>query len=184
MSKISKQSKSDHQSSSNTSKVQGMVLPRNLQQLESKQGQSGQIQSAISGSLIKSLTVLDEFKHGFPSNGLSVASNKWWGSGSPGDFEYINATETGRECRPKCEDVADDDSNAKKKAEGEQENSNSTLQGASLLTAMRKRALEEGREALKLGVFMSHRAHKIGKKEKSLMRNIFQSSLPKGWIDD
>ncbi|KAK3446265.1 hypothetical protein EUGRSUZ_A01998 [Eucalyptus grandis] len=78
-----------------------MALPRSSQQPESKQGQSGQIQSVISGSLIKSLAVLDEFKYGFPSNGLSVTSNKWWGSGSPGDFAYIDATETGRECRPK-----------------------------------------------------------------------------------
>ncbi|XP_030462854.1 uncharacterized protein LOC115682699 [Syzygium oleosum] len=161
-----------------------MALPRNSQQLESKQGQSGQIQSVISGSLIKSLTVLDEFKHGFPSNGLSVASNKWWGSGNPGDFDYIDATETGRECRPKCQDMADGGSNAEKKPEGEKENSDSTLRGASLLTAVRKRALEEGREAFKLGVFRSHRAQKIGKKEKSLMLGIFQSSQPKGWIDD
>ncbi|KAK3446267.1 hypothetical protein EUGRSUZ_A02000 [Eucalyptus grandis] len=68
-----------------------MLLPRNLQQLESKQGQSRQIQSVISGSLIKSLTVLDEFKYGFPSNGLSFTSNKRCRSGSPGDFEYIDA---------------------------------------------------------------------------------------------
>ncbi|XP_048127606.1 uncharacterized protein LOC115729112 [Rhodamnia argentea] len=161
-----------------------MALPRNPQQLESKQGQSGQIQSVISGSLIKSLTVLDEFKYGFPSNGLSVASNKWWGSGSLGDFDYIHATETGRECRTKCKDVADDGSSDEKKPEGEKENRDSTLQGSSLLMAVRKRALDEGREALKLGVFRSHHARKIGKTEKSLMLNIFQSSLPKGWMDD
>lgn len=161
-----------------------MALPRNSQQQESKQVQSGQIQSVISGSLIKSLTVLDEFKHGYPSNGLSVASNKWWGSGSPGDFDYIDATETGRECRPKCEDAADDGSNAEKKPESGKENSDDSLRGTSLLTAVRKRALEEGQEAIKMGAFRSHHAHKIGKKEKSLMVNIFQSSLPKGWIYD
>ncbi|KAL3754833.1 hypothetical protein ACJRO7_001999 [Eucalyptus globulus] len=160
MSKIRKQSKSDHQSSSNKSKGQGMALPRSSQQPESKQGQSGQIQSVISGSLIKSLAVLDEFKYGFPSNGLSVTSNKCWGSGSPGDFAYIDATETGRECRPKWRQC-------------EKETSNATLRGASLPRAIRKRALEEGREALKLGVFMSHHAHKIGKEEKSVMLNIF-----------
>ncbi|KAL3754838.1 hypothetical protein ACJRO7_002004 [Eucalyptus globulus] len=160
MSKIRKQSKSAHQSSSNTLKVQGMVLLRSSQQLESKQGQSGQIQSVISGSLIKSLVVLDEFKYGFPSNGLFVTSNKWWGSGSPGDFEYIDATETGRECRPKWRQC-------------EKETSDAILWGASLPTTIRKRALEEGREALKCGVFMSHHAHKIGKEEKSLMLNIF-----------
>ncbi|KAL3754724.1 hypothetical protein ACJRO7_001912 [Eucalyptus globulus] len=159
MSKKSKQSESDHQRSSNTWKVWGMVLPRNLQQPESKQGQSGHIQSVISGSLIKSLTVLDEFKYGFPSNGLSVTSNKWWGSGSPGDFEYIDADQS--------------------KPEDEKENSDSTLWGPSLLTAIRKRALEEGREALRPSVFMSHHAHEIGKEEKSPMLNIFQSSLPK-----
>ncbi|KAK3446272.1 hypothetical protein EUGRSUZ_A02009 [Eucalyptus grandis] len=130
-----------------------MVLPRSSQQPESKQRQSGQIQSVISGSLIKSLAVLDEFKYGFPSNGLYVTSNEWWGSGSPEDFEYIDATET--------------------ETEGEKETSDATLWGASLTTAIRKRALEEGREALKLGVFMSHHAHKIGKEEKSVMLNIF-----------
>ncbi|KAL3754844.1 hypothetical protein ACJRO7_002010 [Eucalyptus globulus] len=140
MSKIRKQSKSYHQSSNNTSKVQGMVLPCSSQQPESKQRQSGQIQSVISGSLIKSLAVLDEFKYGFPSNGLYVTSNEWWGSG---------------------------------KNEGEKETSDATLWGASLTTAIRKRALEEGREALKLGVFMSHHAHNIGKEEKSVMLNIF-----------
>ncbi|KAL3754835.1 hypothetical protein ACJRO7_002001 [Eucalyptus globulus] len=127
MSKIMKQSKSDHQSSSNTLKVRGMLLPRNLQQLESKQGQSRQIQSVISGTDI-------------------------------------------HRCRLKCDNVADDGSNAEKKPEDEKENSDSTLRGASLLTAIRKRALEEGME--------------IGKEEKSLMLNIFQSSLPKRWIND
>lgn len=48
--------------------------------------------------------------------------------------------------------MADDGSNAEKKPEDEKENSDSTLRGASLLTAIRKRALEEGMEALKLGV--------------------------------
>jgi len=89
--------------------------------VNSKQGQSEQIQSVVSGSLIKSLAVLDEFEYGFPSNGLSVTSNKRWVSGSPGDFEYVDATETGRECRPKCDNVADDRSNAEKKPEGEKE---------------------------------------------------------------
>ncbi|KAL3739546.1 hypothetical protein ACJRO7_020888 [Eucalyptus globulus] len=137
-----------------TPKSQVMVLRRDSQQQESKQGQIGQIRRSWMNSVMDFLLMA-----------CQRPQIKWWGSGGPGDFDYIDAIETNRECRPKCEEIGDDGSNA----ESEKVNSDPTLPGTGLLTAVRKKALEQGREALKLGVFRSHHAGKIGKKEKSLM---------------
>ncbi|XP_031389832.1 uncharacterized protein LOC116202428 [Punica granatum] len=163
MQTINKQSGSRNQVTG-TSK---QAVPHNLQQ------QSTRLPTAVSGSLTKGLTLLDEFKNGFPSEGLSVASNRWWGSDS-GD-----ETETKEDGEQKADDAA-----AEMKPEEEKGSSGVDLTGTSLLTAVRKRAAEEGRAALKLGVFKSRRVHDIGDQERNLLLGLFHSSLPKEWTDN
>lgn len=142
-----------------------------------------------STSLTKGMTVLDEFKYGFPSDGLSTASNKWWGSSSPYACEGISedGAETDGNDKDQSKEMTGDGPGTvivdKEKSEGGEEKSNIGPQGVDLLTCVRKGAVEEGREALKLGVFQGHGMNKLGKRERTLLLRIFNSSLPKQWID-
>lgn len=135
-------------------------------------------------------TTLDEFKYGFPSGGLSTTSNKWWGSsgGVPDDSA---------DSKKKAEEGADVSKHMKaqlkdteKKEEAGTEMSGAgkeamkTPEGAALLREIRKRAVEEGREALKLGVFQGYGVKKLGKREKIMLLQIFSSTLPSSWIHD
>lgn len=124
--------------------------------------------TAVGGSLAKGQTLLDEFKNGFPSEGLSVVSNKWWGSNS-GDEE-----ETKKDSKHKS-----DDATIEMKSQGESESSNMNLSGTTLLTAVRRKAATEGQEALNLGVFRGRSIHDIGDRERALLLGLFHSSLPK-----
>ncbi|CAB4267507.1 unnamed protein product [Prunus armeniaca] len=71
-------------------KSQGITVSPPAQQQGSKNVQTGRPQNILTLSLTKGNTTYDEFKHGFPSDGLSTASNKWWGSNSPDGYESIH----------------------------------------------------------------------------------------------
>lgn len=186
LSKIGRESGS--QQSNKESKLQGPAVPHNLQQQGSKTVQTGRPQNLFSMSLTKGITTLDEFKYGFPLDGLSTASNKWWGSSSPDGYEGIqgDGAVTNEDDKHQCEEVAGDGSSIvivdKEKCEGGKEGSNIGPQGTGLLTTVRKRTVEEGREALKLGVFRGYGVNKLGRRERTLLLRIFRSSLPKQWI--
>ncbi|KAI4308103.1 hypothetical protein L6164_031210 [Bauhinia variegata] len=70
----------------------------------------------------------------------------------------------------------------KEASETETVKDDGNVEGAAVLTAVRKRAAEEGREALKLGVVRGYGAKKLGKGERMLLLNIFHSSLSGSWI--
>lgn len=135
-------------------------------------------------------TTLDEFKYGFPSEGLSTTSNKWWGSSGGGPDDSADS-------KKKVEDGADvskhmkgqlEDTEKKEEADTEMSEAGKeavkTPKGAALLREIRKRAMEEGREALKLGVFRGYGVKKLGKREKIMLLQIFSSTLPSSWIHD
>ncbi|KAI4325177.1 hypothetical protein MLD38_030596 [Melastoma candidum] len=138
-----------------------------------------QPQVISTGSSGKGMTVLDEFVHGFPSEGLSVVSYKWWKSDNPqggkSDITVIDVDEvssTGEVAGP-----------GRSSDEDKRNTSSSpSPQGPQLLKSIRKRAVTEGREARKLGVFRGWPGREISKKEKVLLLGIFQSSLPEGWL--
>ncbi|KAL3572626.1 hypothetical protein D5086_026530 [Populus alba] len=67
---------------------------------------------------------------------------------------------------------------------GKMESNEIDPQGTGLLTSVRKRAVEEGREARKLGVYRTYGVNKLGRKQRALLLRIFGSSLPKQWIQD
>ncbi|KAK4275572.1 hypothetical protein QN277_018630 [Acacia crassicarpa] len=145
----------------------------------------------ISSNLPKGMTsTLDEFKYGFPLEGLSTTSNKWWGSSVGGPDDSADS-------KKKAEDGADVSKHVKgqlrdteKKEEADTEMSEAgkeavkTPEGAALLREIRKRAVEEGREAHKLGVFRGYGVKKLGKREKIMLLQIFSSTLPSSWIHD
>lgn len=121
---------------------------------------------------------LDEFKYGFPSDGLAVVSHKWWESSSD-DMSCnvsIEGGEKSHEQELKSEESGDVAA-GKGLETGKDENDND-LRGTGLLSHLRKRAAEEGKQALRLGVYRGFGVSKLGTKERKLLSWIFKSSLP------
>lgn len=170
----------------NMSKLHGVSSPTNLQQQGSQNTVVGQLQVLLNPSLTKGSMALDEFKFGFPSDGLSTATYKWWSSSSSegNRSTHVEEAETDEVDKNQFEEKADGSaisivsneiSGSLKKV------TNIDPQGLGLLTAIRKRTVEEGEEALRLGVH-KHCKRKLGRKKRLLLLQIFGSSLPKEWV--
>ncbi|KAF5732498.1 protein NLP3-like [Tripterygium wilfordii] len=184
LAKALRQSGSEYQNN-DVSKLQGISSPpRKLPQPGSKEIQIGRPQV-----LTKGMSTLDEFKHGFPSDGLSSVTYKWWGSSSPQRDEGIDSSEAKSDEleKPQSEGKADTGASSVKMDEEKPGKGgvkvHSGLEGTGLLTAVRKKAAEEGRETLKLHVRRKYGVNKLGRKDRRLLIRIFDSSLPKGWIN-
>ncbi|XWS41047.1 hypothetical protein CRYUN_Cryun17cG0047400 [Craigia yunnanensis] len=183
LSKVHRQSISQPQNNE-LSKLQGVTAVPNLQQQGTKSIQSGQALNFGHQSLMTGMTMSDEFKYGFPSDGLSITTNKWWGNSKSDGHEVIvvDGAESEGEDKHQSVEKPDDMANEKHDENGKLEDGIDP-QGSGLLTAVRKRAVEEGREALKLGVYRGYGIKKLGRREASLLLRIFKSSLPKDWIN-
>ncbi|XVF60758.1 hypothetical protein PTKIN_Ptkin08bG0074000 [Pterospermum kingtungense] len=181
LSKVHRQSNSQPQNNE-PSKSQGVAAVPNLQQQGTKNIQIGQALNFGHQSLMTGMTMSDEFKYGFPSDGLSMTTNKWWGSNkSEGHEVVVDEAETEGEDKNQSVEKPDDMANEKPDENGKLEDGVGA-QGSGLLTAVRKRAVEEGREALKLGVYRGYGIKKLGRREASLLLRIFKSSLPNDWM--
>uniref|UniRef100_A0A5B7BEG7 RWP-RK domain-containing protein n=2 Tax=Davidia involucrata TaxID=16924 RepID=A0A5B7BEG7_DAVIN len=167
--------------------VQEMSKSRSItmQQQGNKNIQNGRSQNLHSLNLTKgTLASLDEFKYGFPLDGLSTASNKWWGSSSGNENFHGNGGEDVQEDEQQSKELVDDGARLLldiENLESERDESDMGPQRMGSLTTVRKRAVEEGREALKLGVYRSYGANRLGRREKVLLLQIFKSSLPSQW---
>ncbi|XP_010241340.1 PREDICTED: uncharacterized protein LOC104585973 isoform X2 [Nelumbo nucifera] len=124
---------------------------------------------------------VDEFKYGFPTDGLSTITVKWWGSSSPdGTEDDVFGDETDQEDKQQSPEKADSScltTEEKKPDKGTGENEIGP-QGTGLLSSVRKRAAQEGREALKLGYCRNTGAYKLARREEILLLKVFGSSLP------
>uniref|UniRef100_A0A2P2IL53 RWP-RK domain-containing protein n=2 Tax=Rhizophora mucronata TaxID=61149 RepID=A0A2P2IL53_RHIMU len=174
---------SQHQNNESP-RIQGTVSPRKLQHQGGKDSQTARQPNVITPGLMKGMTTLDEFKHGFPSDGLSVATNKWWGSSSPDGYTATNVggNETDEDTKHESETKLDGSANLvnmdEDKPENHPEQTSFGSQDVGLLVAARKRAVQEGKEALKHGVYRSFRVNRLSRKEKALLLRIFGSSFP------
>jgi len=166
------------QANDGRTKAQGVTVHQNSHQQGNKSVESGRTQNLPNTVLAKGMTTLDEFKYGFPSESLSTTSNKWWGWSDCDDRTHTN--QDGAKSQP---EESGGEAEKKECETGKAESSEETCQGSSLLRTVRKRAVEEGREAFKLGVLRGYRVNKLGKREKILLHQIFGSSLPKSWMD-
>lgn len=156
-------------------------------------------------------TYLDDFKQGFPKNGLSSVSKKWWGSSGsistedvPEDSETNEAKLTSRKSNESSQGIElgtaiENDSKLASEVDGflkEGKSSDSEsisklashmgsrdedLMHISILSRTRKRNAENGRKALKLAVTNGYGTYKIGDKYKGLLERIFGSPLPRQW---
>ncbi|OMP05915.1 Plant regulator RWP-RK [Corchorus olitorius] len=181
LSKIHRLSSSQQQNNE-VSKLQGVAAQPNLQQQGTKNIQTGQPLNFGHQSLMTGMTMSDEFKYGFPSDGLSIITNKWWGSSKSDDNDDTNVDGTETDGEDKNQSIEKPDGADEKPEENGKVEDGVGPQGSGLLTAIRKRAVEEGREALKLGVYRHCGMKRLGKKEASLLLRIFKSSLPKEWL--
>ncbi|XP_058095234.1 uncharacterized protein LOC131240787 isoform X2 [Magnolia sinica] len=164
----------------------GASLPDHLlPQQGSRFFQSGrQNQNLIHSSHARTIpTYLDEFKQGFPSDGLSSVSMRWWGSMNLDDAEKIPKEEPTNivAAEQKSHEFPSDGEMTEGKPERDTEKDAIGPQGAALLSSVRKRAVEDGREAVKLSVARGYGPYKLGRKERVLLAQVFQSSYPSIW---
>ncbi|KAK3032508.1 hypothetical protein RJ639_036175 [Escallonia herrerae] len=131
--------------------------------------QSGRPQDMYSSYMAKKPPAsLDEFKYGFPSDGLSTASNKWWGSSIDGNGNGRHGGENIQQDTRHSNELVDEGldmlcSGVGKSGSGTDE-SNIGHQGTGLLAAVREKAVVEGRKALKLGVYRCYGERRLSRR--------------------
>eukprot|EP01018_Ginkgo_biloba_P009593 Gb_00222 [translate_table: standard] len=156
-------------------------------------------------------TYLDEFKQGFPKNGLSSVSNRWWGNiasvntqSAPESSQSSKAFPKGRELDKSqgsevsmitekdstlisqmgCvlkDEKANSDSEGISMLAGNMGLHDEDLMHVSILSRTRKKSAEKGRKALKLAVTRGYSVCKLGDKDKSLLAQIFGFPLQSLW---
>ncbi|PIN25625.1 hypothetical protein CDL12_01628 [Handroanthus impetiginosus] len=129
-------------------------------------------------------SIVDEFKYGFPSDGLSSVSFRWWGNKS--DSDNGADTEQGSEDAEKSEQQSKDSTDTtvdEEVTEGKKNETDSNTQWASSLSALRKKTAKEGKQALKLGVYRVDSVKTLDRNKKKALLQIFKSSLPSEWAD-
>lgn len=119
---------------------------------------------------------LDEFKYGFPSTGLSECSNRWWGSSFVGNGVSKEEKKSSSELKEASKVQVDVSASMREeKTDNMAEDSECDKKNEVSLSAIRKRALEEGKKALKLSVLKKYGADKLGNEQKILLRRLFQT---------
>ncbi|MBA0814251.1 hypothetical protein Gohar_020091, partial [Gossypium harknessii] len=158
-------------------KLQGGSALPNLQQQGIRNIQTAQALNFSHQSLMTGAAMSDEFKFGFPSDGLSVITNKWWGSSKSDCNEVSDADGAETEGEDKHQTIEEPDYMANDKPDQNGKIGDGiSPQGSSLLAAIRKRSMEEGREALELGVYK-------GRGMKRLDSSSFKSDEEKTSLD-
>ena len=130
-------------------------------------------------------TYLDDFKHGFPSNGLASASTKWWGTSSIESYEEIDSAKsvTNKEEKQEYCKLANEPSSCMMIDEQTDSNGKDgaiTTDPSAFLVSLRKRAVDCGRESIQVGL-SNCESDKLGKRKRLLLVQIFGSSLPDQW---
>ncbi|XP_073110452.1 uncharacterized protein [Elaeis guineensis] len=133
-------------------------------------------------------TFMDEFKYGFPANGLSSVSVKWWGSGNKEDTERMLPEESGtiKEENKEPHELSNETSNGIVK---DDHPDHSTQDVASVtgpttsFCSLRRKAVEHGCETLKGGISKGYTSYKLGKRQRLALLQVFKSSLPDQWMD-
>ncbi|KAE8725396.1 Glucan synthase-like 7 [Hibiscus syriacus] len=183
LSKVHWQSSQSQPQNNEQPKLQRSAAVLNVKQQGAKSMQTAQALNFSHHSLMIGTKMSDEFKFGFPSDGLSIATNKWWGSSKSDGHEAVDVdgAETEGEDKHQSIEEPDDMANDKPDENGKLQD-NVSPQGSALLAAVRKRALEEGQEALKLGIQSGRGMKKPSSRKASLLLRLFKSSSPSEWF--
>uniref|UniRef100_A0A1D1ZED8 Uncharacterized protein n=2 Tax=Anthurium amnicola TaxID=1678845 RepID=A0A1D1ZED8_9ARAE len=118
---------------------------------------------------------VDEFKYGFPVDGLSLSTPQWWGSCSSGS--------TGKSLQSEfpCEDEEPHTEKSSLNSPDKAREPGNKSKPVSLLCSVRKRAVVDGEESIKLGISRGYGRYRLGTNERSILIQIFKSSLPRQW---
>ncbi|XP_010558869.1 PREDICTED: uncharacterized protein LOC104827393, partial [Tarenaya hassleriana] len=119
---------------------------------------------------------VDGLKCGFPSDGLSTVTYKWWGSSSEGRND---AKDRGESIEGKFQ--ADTNGDDMKQEDGTAGDEFASVRPDSLV-AVRKRVAEEGREADKLCLDRGFGSKELNRRDQALLSQVFKSPLPKDWV--
>ncbi|CAN4097017.1 unnamed protein product [Withania somnifera] len=139
------------------------------QQQGTRNFRSGSLPHFRISNLTKGTSVsYDEFKYGFPSSGLSTTTYRWWGNKSPDPNEDIRLND---------DDAKNSTEQAEKIAEKAKCWTSVDSSGTTLLTDVRKRAVKEGKETLKLGVYRGRSANMLDSTKRKILRQVFKSYL-------
>ncbi|KAG5569284.1 hypothetical protein H5410_059050 [Solanum commersonii] len=146
-----------------------MEMPRAgafSQQQGTRNFQSGSSPHFRISNLTKGTSVYDEFKYGFPSDGLSTATYRWWGNKSPdGNHDSKLNDDNAKNSTEQAENIAE-----KSKCHTSVDST-----GTTLLTDVRKRAVKEGKEMLRLGVYRGHSAKMFDSTKRKILHQVFKS---------
>lgn len=129
-------------------------------------------------------TFMDEFKYGFPENGLSSTSFKWWGISRleetertvPGEGETTTEKDDNQEVQDSSNEGEEPDSGA--------EDNVIVTKPSALLCSLRRKSVEYGRESLKRGISVAGIPNKLTKRQKLTLSQVFGSSLPEEWKEN
>ncbi|KAJ6853653.1 uncharacterized protein M6B38_113515 [Iris pallida] len=166
---------------------QGMSMAGNAFQPQGyKILQHGMTTTTPSHQLRNIHTYMDEFKYGFPANGLSSASVKWWGtSNESANRNPTKKSATEQEEEQECCEYANETSGSMEIDDQTDHNTNESVTRAepsTSLLSLRKRALEYTRESLQVGI-SDCMGYKLGKRQRLVLVQVFRSSLPDQWKD-
>ncbi|XP_008784393.2 uncharacterized protein LOC103703346 [Phoenix dactylifera] len=132
-------------------------------------------------------TFMDEFKYGFPANGLSSVCVRWWGSGSKEDTERTLPEESGtiEEENKEPHGLSIETSRQILKddhPDHSTEDIAAITEASASLCSLRRKAVECGCETLKGGISKGYTSCKLGKRQRLALLQVFKSSLPDQWI--
>ncbi|KAL7087162.1 hypothetical protein ACP275_13G049500 [Erythranthe tilingii] len=155
------------------------ILPQ--QPNKDNQIQSSQIMK------IGNSTISDEFKYGFPSDGLSSVSYRWWGNKSGGENvvdTLQRVDENADERKEQREGKVDCAASLSSMDDEVMTQGKKNDEPVCLLSVLRKKAAKDGLHALKLGVYRGYSDGKnMDRTKKMMLVQIFKSSLPSEWGD-
>lgn len=175
--------------STNTGSLQETPTLRMLTQQPTRESQIESFHTMHSLTMNKGSTpTFDEFKYGFPSDGLSSVSYRWWGNKSAAENvvdsqKSFSGDAEERKQQPEGSEDTAANLSSMEVTEGKKNETDADPKWASSLSALRKRAAEDGQQALKLGVYRKSHVKNLDRTKKMVLLQIFKSSLPSEWGD-
>lgn len=178
---------SENQVQSRALGQQGVSLPGNASQMQGSRNSQHGWPSAVQNQMRHVPSFFDDFKYGFPANGLSSVSVKWWGSnsivsGKELDSAKSTPNEEGKQDSCKLTDESSGCETIDEQTVSEEKDSTNILEPSASLVSLRKRALECGREPLQIGI-SNCESYRLSRRKRLLLLQIFRSSLPDQWKD-
>ncbi|KAL0362533.1 UNVERIFIED_CONTAM: hypothetical protein Scaly_1208500 [Sesamum calycinum] len=117
------------------------------------------------------------------ADGEQQADGQQQGKDSVDPAPDVSSADGEQQGKDSVDTAADLSSADEEETEAKKNETNSDVQWMGLLSALRKRAAKEGKQALKLGVYKKYNMTTLDRNKKMVLLQIFKSSLPSDWGD-